>query len=216
MKQRVLVYGSGMLGKQVSYLFSTYTDNIEIVGYVDDFKPEGTAIENDLKVVGSFAEVSCNPLFSPDKVKFVFAIGYSKMALRYEAYKKVKESGYSFESFIHPKATVEKNVTVGEGTCILAGAIVDQYVKIAPVNYLDIGVMIGENTVLGDNNYLAAGVAVGGSVSIGTSNFFGLQSTVVNDITIGNRNSIDAKSLVYKNLKDDSRLVELHEQHILT
>lgn len=211
----VLIYGGGLLGRQVHYLVETYFGgSYRILGFIDDVKEKEMEVVNDLRVLGSLEEMNTDPNYVPDRIALIMAIGYSNMPGRFVAFSRAKGMGYRFESLIHPEAVVEKNVRLGEGVVVLAGVVVDQYVEIREANYLDIGVLVGENCMIGANNYFSAGTTVGGSVTIGGGNFFGLSTTVVNDISIGNNNFINAKTLIYKNIGDNRKVVELHEQHL--
>jgi|GEM_PF-2593757 len=212
----VLIYGGGLLGRQVLYLVKTYFSNdYNVIGFIDDIKKKGEVIEDGFVNYGSLNDIFNDNKYSPDNVKLILAIGYNNMIGKYEAYNNAKENGYNFISLIHPNASIEKNVILGEGVILLAGVVVDQYVEIKDINYLDIGCKIGENTVLDINNYLSAGTTIGGSVNVGKNNFFGLNTTVVNDIEIGNNNFINAMSLIYKKVKDNKRVVMLFEQTYL-
>ena len=209
----VLIYGAGVLGKQVHYLVSThFKDRYSVLGFIDDdpAKKDGPVV-GGLKVLGSLAEVCERNDCSFEDVRLVLAIGYDHMQNRQRAFRNAKALGYSFESLVHPRAHVEPSAALGEGVIVLAGAVVDQSVRICDINYIDIGVLIGEETIVGLNNYLAAGVTLGGSVRTGKHNFFGLNSTVVNDVTIGDNNFINAQTLIHKNLEDDQQVIELHE-----
>ncbi len=212
----VLIYGAGLLGRQIHYLIDIYfKDRFKILGFIDDAREKGLSVVNDLHILGSLKEIYEDGNYSPDKVKLVLAIGYSDMQARRNAYNNAKELGYEFEGIIHPEAVVEKNAEIGEGVIILAGVVVDQYVAVRDINYLDIGTMMGENTIIETNNYFSAGTTVGGSVRIGENNFFGLNSTVVNDVSVGSNNFINAKALIYKNLGDNKKVIEFYEQRII-
>lgn len=210
----VLIYGAGALGRQVHYLADTYfKDRLNILGFIDDFKEKDSIVVDGLRVLGPLSHVST--VLPPEKTRLILAIGYNKMADRRNAFTMAKELGYRFESLIHPKAMVEENAELGEGVVILAVAIVDQYVKIKEINFMDIGTRIGENTVVGANNYFSAGTTLAGSVTVGENNFFGLNSTVVDGMRIGNNNFINACALVYKYLGDNRKVVEFYEQRII-
>ncbi|MEE9543364.1 MAG: hypothetical protein V3V95_06250 [Thermodesulfobacteriota bacterium] len=212
----VLLYGAGLLGTQMHYLVETYfKDKMKVVGFVDDVQQKGVSVTGNLKNLGSLEEVCNGGDYPPEKVRMILAIGYSNMKGRGDAFRRAKGLGYGFESIVHPGAHVEKNVSLGEGVMVLAGAIIDQFTVVKDMNYLDIGVKVGENSVIEENNYFSSGTTIAGSVKIGSNNFFGLDTTVVNDVSIGSNNSINAKSLIYKDLGDNKKVVVFHEQRIM-
>lgn len=212
----VILYGAGLLGRQVHYLVETYcSDKYNVVGFIDDTKEAGEIVCGSLTILASLDDIYSKGDYPPDRFKMIMAIGYANMAARGSAFHRAKGFGYEFASIVHPEAFVEKNASVGEGVLVLAGVIVDQFTKVGDLNYLDIGVKVGENTVIEENNYFAAGTTLAGSVKVGSNNFFGLDTTVVNDISIGDGNTINAKSLIYKNLDDNKRVVTVHKQRYI-
>lgn len=209
----VLVYGGGMLGRQVSHLVSVhFGDAYRVRGFVDDAMPIGTTVVGDIKTVGSLGQCASHDEYSPAKMLLVFGIGYSNMAGRRTAFDNAKARGYEFLNLVHPRASVEPSARLGEGVVVLAGAIVDQYVTIGAASYLHIGSKFGEGCVIGANNYFSAGATFGGSVQVGDNNFFGINATIVNDIKIGSDNFVNADSLVYRDVADSLTIVEYREQ----
>ena len=213
----VLIYGAGLLGKQVHYVASTYfKDRYAVLGFIDDEPAKKDApVVGGLKVLGSLAEVCERNEYSFEDVRLILAIGYANMQARKQAFLRAQGIGYHFESVIHPSAQIEPDVTLGEGVVVLAGAIIDQHTTIGDVTFVDMGTVVCENCRIGENNFISAGTTIGGHVTIGQSNFIGLDTTIVNGITIGNNNQINAKTLIHKNLKDNTKVVEFHEQRVL-
>jgi len=213
----VLIYGGGMLGRQVTHLIKNHFGiAYDICGFVDDILPRGAEVVDGIETMGSLDDVSVQGAFVPGKMTLVFAIGYSDMRRRRQAFQNVKSKGYELVSLIHPNSSVETSADLGEGVIVLAGAIVDQFVVIGDVCYLHNGSIVGEHCKVGANNYFSAGTTLGGSVVVGEDNFFGINSTIVNDIAIGSNNFINAGSLIYKQLSNDLRIVEYREQREVT
>lgn len=211
-----IIYGGGLLGRQVYYIVKTYfQDQYNVVGFADDIRNINEIVVDNIPVIGSLNSLALSERYSPQDAKLIFAIGYSDMKARTNAYMNAKGLGYKIEALIHPKAMVEKNVKLGEGVIVQAGAIVDQFVSIDDGNYLDIGTLIGENCNIGMCNYFSAGTTIGGSVTIGRGNLLGLNTTVTTDIVIGDNNFINAKSLVYKDIDSNKQLVEIHESRLV-
>lgn len=213
----VLIYGGGMLGRQVAYLMLThFAETHNLLGFIDDTQDAGADISEGLKTVGSLELAAVSGDYAPDRVGLVFGIGYSNMPARWEAFERAKSSGYDFLSLIHPNASVEPSAQLGEGVVVLAGAVVDQYVSVGDLSYLQIGCKIGEECRFGDNNYLSAGATFAGGIRVGSGNFFGINATIVDGITIGSNCFINAGSLIYKPVGDNLRMVEFREQRGVT
>ncbi len=211
--QPIILYGSGKLAEQVAHMIvQHFADQYEIKGFVDDFREPGESVAFGGETIGGLEALAANNAFSPREVKAVFAIGYTNMPARFQAFQNAKKAGYDFLNLVHPKAYVEPTVQLGEGTVVLAGSVIDQYITLGPANYVHIGCKFGEQCTVGANNYFSAGSTLGGSVEIGDSNFFGINCTVVNDVSIGSGNFLNAAGLIYRNVESNLRVVEYREQ----
>ncbi len=209
-----LIYGSGRLGIQIGHLVRNhFSDAIQLAGFIDDTKPAGLAILDDLKTMGGLADVAAHNDLSPTAVSLIFGIGYSDMSGRIQAFSKAVEAGYELVTLIHPAATIEPTVEIGSGTIIQAGAVIDNCSQVGAGCFIDIGVLVSEFCEIGDNNFIAAGTAIGGYTAIGHSNFIGMNCTIADNLTVGNNNLVNAQTLVYKELSDDTKVVEFHDQH---
>ncbi len=212
MKQKLLIYGAGKLGRQIYYQLSTYyEDTAEVVGFVDDTKPDGPEVIDGIPCVGGLDNEAITQLYPPHEYSCVFAIGYSDMSARRLAYQRLRDTGYKLFSVIHPRAIIEADVVIGDGSVVLAGSVLDQGVVLGDVCYIDIGVTIGEDSVLGVNNFLASSSALGGSVVLGDSNFIGMNSTIVNDVSVGSNVFVNAQTLVRADVDDNSQVIEIHK-----
>jgi sugar O-acyltransferase (sialic acid O-acetyltransferase NeuD family) len=216
MGREVLIYGAGLLGLQVLHQVNTfYKHKYTVLGFIDDIQPNETEIINRLRVIGGFQEIKESGNYPPNKIGLISAIGYSNMKGREQAFLKAKEAGYTFETLIHANAFVDPSATIGMGTIITAGVIIDQTVSLGENNYIDIGVRIGENCVIKNNNYFSSGATIAGSVHIGDNNFFGLNCTVVDGLHMGNHNFINAAALVYRDMENNQKLVEVRQNRIV-
>jgi len=213
---RLIIYGGGQLGRQIYSLLATHSAHkSQVLGFADDMQDKGVEVIAGVRTLGGLGDIVDESGTRPEEAMLVMGIGYSNMVARGMAYSRAKELGYAFGGFVHPAAYVEPDVQLGEGCIVLAGAVLDQHVTAGPINHFDISTTIGEYSIIDANNYIAAGATLAGSVMVGRNNFIGLDVTVVDDISIGNNNYINAKSLVYKNIDDDRRVVEIHQSRTI-
>ncbi len=208
-----LIYGGGKLGKQIHFAAVSYfKDKYNILGFIDDTKDIGEKVIEDLEIVGSLKEVKKTQQYNDKKINLLFAIGYGDMQKREVAFHNAINAGYDFESLIHPNAMVEKNVKLGVGVYVSAGAVVDQYSIIGDATYIDIGVLISEDVCISTNNFIAAGTTIGGHVKIGKNNFIGMNTTVVDNLTISDNNIINSRAFIYRKIKNGQKVVRYIEQ----
>jgi len=214
-KRQVLIYGAGALGRQVYRNLAGYSGDIEVVGFVDDVKPAGTVVSDNLRTVGDLAATLKQPAYAPDRVWLVAGIGYRDLLARRAAYERALSQGYRFTGFRHPQALIDASAQIDDTAVVLAGAMVDIETRVGPFCYLDLGARVGEWSQLAANCHLSAGAGVGGSVKVGADTFLGMDVTIINDITIGSHVFINACTLVHQDVPDNSRLVEARKSRIV-
>jgi carbonic anhydrase/acetyltransferase-like protein (isoleucine patch superfamily) len=211
-KNRVAIYGAGYLGRQVlHHLRSYYSDQTEIMGFIDDVLPTGQDVKDGLGVLSSLPDALGNPDLGPGSTSLVFAIGYSSMTDRGLALKRVRDAGYELFRIIHPAAIMEPGVDLGPGAIVLGGAILDQGVEVGAGCFVDIGVRLGADTIVGANNYFSSGTCTGSRVVIGEDCFFGMNCTITTDVRLGNNLFVNANSLVPRDIGDDVKFVEMRK-----
>lgn len=105
-----------------------------------------------------------------------------------------------FVSAIHPKASIAKNASIGEGTVIMAGVAINPCCSIGRFCILNTGSSIDHDSVMEDFSSLAPGVATGGNCRIGGYSAVGIGAVLVHDIRIGEHTVIGAGSTALNNI----------------
>ena len=210
----VLIYGAGVLGKQVYHLLKTQPEH-NICGLIDDSQAIGTPFFPDLKVSENRQSLNQKLEDDPDfpkKVAMVIAIGPDNLSARWDVFSWAKEKGFGLPNLIHPKAAIDASASLGSGNIILANATIDCEVELGDGNYLDIGCLISHNNNIGNNNFITTGSATAGQVSLGDHNFIGMHSTFTDGVQIGDHNLFWARNFVTRNIGDRQKIVTFHEQ----
>jgi len=221
MRESVIIYGAGLFGQQIAaWLNNHFSDQYEIVGFAVDTPVQEITV-NEIEsgnpnIIGSLEDLSTSTEYSPEANKLVLAIGYSDMSARLAAYERAVGLGYRFITLVHPNACVESDTTIGDGSIICSGAIIDVLCKLGPANFVDIGVLVGERVITEAGNYISAGAIIGGNSTIGKGNFFGLSAVVRNDVNIGNYNYIPVQGLLHQNIGDNSQLMEARTIRVIS
>lgn len=208
----VVIYGAGHLGRQIYHHVKHHcAQAAQVQGFIDDTQDPGQEVIDGQLTLGSLTQAQKNPALLPSKVQLVFAIGYISMVLRRAALDRVLAAGYSLFTVLHPRAVVEPGAEVGAGCVVLAGAVIDQQVKVGPACFIDINVRLTAGTRVGCNNYFSSGTATGSRVQVGDDCFFGMDCTVTTDVKIGSHVFVNAKTLVPRDVADNLKLVQLHK-----
>ena len=208
----MVIYGAGHLGRQIYHHVKHHcAQTAQVLGFIDDTKDPGHEVIDGQLTLGSLTQALQNPALLPSAVQLVFAIGYTSMVLRRAALDRVLAAGYPLFTVMHPRAVIEPGAEVGAGCVVLAGAVIDQQVKVGPACFIDINVRLTAGTRVGCNNYFSSGTATGSRVQVGDDCFFGMDCTVTTDVKIGSHVFVNAKTLVPRDVGDNLKLVQLHK-----
>ena len=129
---------------------------------------------------------------------FVIAIGNPKIRKMLSD----KLNDYSIVSLIHPNAVVAREVTIGRGTVVMAGAVINSYSKIGEGCIINTCSSVDHDCELGDFVHVAVGAHICGTVTVGDLTWVGAGSTVSNNIDICSDCTIGAGAVVIKNIEE--------------
>jgi len=126
-------------------------------------------------------------------------LGYALVALgnnqsRFKLVQKFK--GLNWATVLHPHSWVHNSVSIGEGSIICAGAVVQPGAVIGKHAVVNTGATVDHDAVIGDFAHLAPGVHVAGYCTIEEGCFIGVGSSVIDDITIGTWSTVGAGAAV--------------------
>ena len=108
-----------------------------------------------------------------------------------------------FGTLIHPSAQIAKGVKIGEGVCIMAGAIVNSDSTIDNFSIINTKASMDHDGHLGAFASLAPNATTGGNVTIGNFTSVGISATLKHGIQIGSHGVIGGGALVLKNFEDN-------------
>lgn len=89
------------------------------------------------------------------------------MSRRIALLRTLRAAGYRFVNVEHPAATISADVVLGEGSQVLAGALVQPGLKAGVNVIINTGSQVNHDCWLGDHVHIAPGVVLGGGVSVG-------------------------------------------------
>lgn len=112
------------------------------------------------------------------------------------------DPNFQFVSSVHPHASIGKNVTIGEGTVVMAGAVINPDSKIGRFCILNTGSSLDHDGKMGDFSSLAPGVTTGGNVEIGAHSAVSLGAHIIHGIRIGAHSVIGAGATVLEDIPD--------------
>jgi sugar O-acyltransferase (sialic acid O-acetyltransferase NeuD family) len=110
---------------------------------------------------------------------------------------------FIFINAVHPSAILGKNVSLGSGTAIMPGVIVNSNSTIGDHCILNTRVSIDHDGILFDFSSLAPGVCCGGNLRLGSGAAISLGTQVIENVCIGSWSVVGAGSLVLGEIPDN-------------
>ncbi len=173
----------------------------EIAGLIDSYKNKG---EETLgyKIIGTEKDLP-QLLASFPGASIIIAIGDNW--IRHLVKEKITAIApeLKFASTIHPSAQIAKNVKIGKGVVIMAGAIVNSESTIGDFTIINTKAAIDHDGTMMRFSSLAPGVTAGGNVTIGEFSAISIGASIKHNISIGNHAVIGAGSIVLNNCNNN-------------
>jgi len=197
MQNIVIVGASGharvvvdIIEKQSKYL---------IAGFVDSSRAVGEKIIG-YEVLGM--ETDIPRLTITHKIAgFIIAIGDNEVRAVVAA-KILKISPQAqFISAIHPQAIIGKEVRIGAGSVVMAGAIINPCSTVGDFCIVNTKASLDHDSSMGDFSSLAPGVTAGGNCNIGNFSAIGIGATIKHGVTIGEHSVIGGAAMVTQDVQ---------------
>lgn len=199
----VIVIGAG--GHARVLIDALQLNSVEILGIVDrDPALIGETILGH-KVIGSDEEI-----FKQSKGRMSLVNGIGSVAVskkRCELFEKFISKGYRFAKVIHPSAILAADILLGEGSQVMAGAVVQSGTRIGCNTIVNTRVSVDHDCVIGNHVHLAPGVTLSGGVTIDDGGHVGTGATIIQGIHIEKESLVGAASLVLKNVSARSKVL---------
>ncbi len=93
--------------------------------------------------------------------------------------------GYELPVVVHPHAQVGRDVELGAGTVLLAGAIVNSGARLGQGVIVNTSASVDHDCRLGDVVHIAPGARLAGNVSVGERSHVGIGACVIQGVQIG-------------------------------
>ena len=198
--KNILIYGASGHAKMIVDIIQRNND-YRMIGFLDSFKPIDEVVYG-YNIIGDLDQL-------PNLIKELniegIIIGIGENSTRRAAYHKIKEIApqLEFVSVIHPSATIATDVSIIEGTVIMANVVINANAKVGRFCILNTASTLGHDCTMADFSSLASGATIGGNVHIGVCSAICLGATIIHNITIGDDTVIGAGSIVLKSIGDN-------------
>lgn len=192
-KKKILIFGAGGHGKVV--LDILLESGVDVLGFLDDDKNKTGQRIRGFEVLGDFSYLE-----GKDNVAVVLGIGNNK--IREKIYAASKKLGVSVIAAVHPKAIISKDVKIGEGVVVMAGAVVNPGTVLQDGVVVNTGASVDHDCCLENFCQIWPGAHLAGAVKVGKFSYIGTGASVVPGIKIGDNVTVGAGAVVISDIPD--------------
>jgi len=187
MNRKVIIIGASGHGKVIADIVIKSHDLL--IGFLDDGIAKGT------KVLGYEVLGATKDAHQYSDCEFVIGIGSNAVRERIANLYQLK-----WYTAIHPTAQIALDVQIGNGTVIMANAVINASSKIGNHCIINTSSVIEHDNIIDDYVHISPNTTLCGTVHIGKSTHIGAGTTVRNNISIASDCTIGAGCVVVKNI----------------
>lgn len=144
----------------------------------------------------------------------VVAIGSNKARRAVSGW--LESQGVALVSCLHPSAQIGRGVEIGDGTVVMAGAVINPDARIGRNVIVNSRASIDHDCRVGDFAHIAPGTTLCGTVTVGEGTFVCAGSTVIPNLLIGRNAVIGAGSTVVRAVPDLALVAGVPARHLKT
>ena len=209
MRGLVLIGGGGHCKAAIDVIEEA---DIEIAGVLD--LPEGRCVEVlGYPVLGGDDAL---PALVAKGHEVLVTIGQIKSSFpRSRAFRAAQVAGARLPSVFSPRAHVSRHATIGDGTLVMHGAVVNAAAHVGRNVIVNSMALIEHDVKVADHCHIATGARVNGGVTIGEGSFIGSGAVLKNGILIGAGSIIGAGTVVRRDLPDGSFVSPTHQRNTI-
>ena len=198
---KLAIYGAGGHGRVVADAASTL--GWHDIDFYDESWPQHQ--KNSIwPVVGNYENLLAN-LSKYDGV----IVAFGNCVVRLEKTRELMSLHAPIISLIHPKAFVSPNTTLGLGSVVFAGAVVNIEAKVGEASIINTGATVDHDCIIGPGVHVCPGANLSGGVRVGEASWIGVGSCVRHSIKIGANVMVGAGAVIVKDVPDGATMISV-------
>lgn len=183
---RLIIIGAGGQGKVLCDI-AEKLNKYSSIAFLDDMA-EGDRL--GYPIVGK----------TDDAVKYLsdseFIVAIGSASVRSKILDRLVSLGAEIATLVHPSAVIAKDVDIGCGTAVMAGAVINPSSRVGRGCIINTSASVDHDCVIGDLAHISVGARVAGGCSIGDGTWVGAGATVSNGISVTGSCMIGAGAVV--------------------
>lgn len=203
MHKKVVIIGAGGHAKVIADIIQKSEDIV--YGFLDDNFKKGTIILNNenLKVIGDLNSRFTLPITQPE-LEFVIAIGDNN---RRKEIAETKIPNIKYYTAIHPSANIALDVSIGDGTVVMANACINASTKIGKHCIINTASVIEHDNLINNYVHISPNATLCGTVKVGECTHVGAGVTIKNNTNITDNCIIGAGAIVVNDINEKGTYV---------
>lgn len=204
--KKLAIYGAGGHGRVVA-------DTASLLGWQEiDFYDESWPQhqKNSIwPVVGNYESLLTN-LIKYDGV----IVAFGNCINRLEKTRELACLGAQIISLVHPRAFVSLNSTIGQGSVVFAGAVINVETKVGEASIINTGATVDHDCILRSGVHICPGANLSGGVEVGEASWIGVGSCVRHSIKIGANVIVGAGAVIVRDIPDGVTMISVAASQI--
>lgn len=196
---KIVIVGASGHGKVVADVVER-EGRYAILGWIDSYKPAGGEFFG-YPVLGA-EDVLLDLWQRREIVGGLIAIGDNWSRGRMAEKIRSLAADFAFVTAAHPSAQIARGVSIGAGTVLMAGVVVNSDSRIGAHCILNTRASLDHDCIMDDCSSLAPGGTTGGTVTIGAYSAISLGVNILHGKTVGAHTVVGAGALVREDLPD--------------
>jgi len=187
MENSIILYGASGHGKVIIDILNAA--GVKIKSVIDDNPKAKSILGIPIAKTSDFDMSSLG--------KTIISIGNNKVR------KKLSNAlNANFIIAIHPSAVISSNISIGEGTVVMARVAINPDATIGKHCIINTNATIEHDALIADFVHICPGVSLAGNVTIGEGTQVGIGAAVIQGISIGKWVTIGAGAVIIKDIPD--------------
>ena len=198
MNNEIIILGAGGHGKVV----------LDIFLCSEKYKVSGLIAKNRTSLMG------IPVIGTDDDLGYIYKQGITKAfvavgdnQIRYRLTSLLKENNFELVTGISHASYVSKYTSIGEGTIIMPGSIINSGASIGKGVIINTNTSIDHDDIIGNFCHIAPGSTLSGNVNVGNFSFLGTSTSVIDNITIGSNVMIGGGTTIIKDIPNNCTAV---------
>lgn len=114
----------------------------------------------------------------------------------------VKDSNLVYGWAIHPSAILGDDVSIGQGTVVMAGAIINPSTQVGNHCIINTSASIDHDCIIEDFVHISPNATLCGTIEVGEGTHVGAGATIIPNLKIGKWATIGAGAVIIENVPD--------------